>query len=46
VSIGVLGLLMVACYTLGWWSGRRAPDGVEAVAWRRLSRKLRRCREA
>lgn len=45
MSIGVLGLLMVACYTLGWWTGRRAPEGVEAVAWRRMGRRLRRLRE-
>lgn len=45
MSIPYLGCLMLACYALGWWTGRRAPDGVEAQVWRRMHRKLRRLRE-
>lgn len=46
MTIGLLGCLMVGCYVLGIWTGRRLPDGVEASAWRRVGRKLRRFREA
>ena len=46
MSIAYLGCLMVACFLLGFWSGRRLPDHVEAGAWRRVGRKLRRLREA
>jgi hypothetical protein len=44
VSIAYLGTLMVGCYVLGVWTGRRLPDHVEAGAWRRVGRKLRRLR--
>jgi hypothetical protein len=46
VTIAYLGTLMVGAYLLGVWTGRRLPDGVEAAAWRRVGRKLRRLREA
>lgn len=44
MSVGLLGTLMVASYVLGIWTGRRLPDHVEAGAWRRVGRKLRRLR--
>lgn len=46
MSVAYLGCLMVACYVLGVWTGRRIPDSVETRAWRRVGRKLRRMREA
>jgi hypothetical protein len=46
MTIAYLGTLMVGCVGLGWWAGRRAPEGIEAKAWRRVGRKLRRFREA
>lgn len=44
MSVAYLGTLMVACFLLGLWTGRRLPDGVEAGAWRRVGRKVRRLR--
>ena len=44
MSVGLLGTLMVGSYVLGIWTGRRLPDHVEAGAWRRVGRKLRRLR--
>lgn len=48
MSAGLLGLYLLIACGIGWWAGRRAPDGVEYVLWIRMLRKIRkrRIREA
>lgn len=41
---GLLALYLLIAYGIGWWAGRRAPDGVEYVLWIRMLRKLRKRR--
>jgi hypothetical protein len=42
MTIAYLGTLMLGCVGLGWWAGRRAPDGIEYRAWLRFARRWRR----
>lgn len=42
MTIGYLGTLMVGCMGLGWWAGRRAPEGIEWKLWVKAKRKLGR----
>jgi hypothetical protein len=42
MTIAYLGTLMVGCVGLGWWAGRRAPEGIEWRIWVRFQRKAGR----
>ena len=42
MSVAYLGTLMVGCVGLGWWAGRRAPEGIEYRIWVRFQRKAGR----
>jgi hypothetical protein len=47
-NLGVLylALLTLGGFAVGWWAGRRAPEGTEYRVWLKASRKLTRFRRA
>ena len=44
IPVGLLGVYLVAAFCLGVVASTRIPDGIEATAWRRLARRVRRLR--
>lgn len=46
MSVGYLGTLLLAAVGMGWWAGRRAPDGIEYRLWLRFTRRTNRAMRA
>lgn len=38
----VQSAVILAAFGLGWWAGRRAPDGVDYGFWLKVKRRWRR----
>lgn len=44
VVIALVALAAMGGVVVGMWAHARIPDGVDATAWRRLARRLRKMR--